>query len=41
LTHYGSWFYHRAGEARRRICGLAEKSRVRVNAGYDCMEVEI
>jgi len=41
LMHYGSWFYKDVGEARRRIDRLAREHRIRVDVGYDGMELQV
>ncbi len=41
LIHYGSWFYKDSKKARRRLREIARKYNVRVEAGYDGMELEL
>jgi len=41
LVHYGSWFYNDSRRAHRMIKDISRKNNVRLDAGYDNMELEI
>ena len=41
LVHYGSWFYRDNRKAHGRIKQLAREYNLRLEAGYDGMEIEI
>lgn len=41
LMHYGSWFYRDNEQAHRKVNRLAREHNVRIDVGYDGMELEI
>lgn len=41
LVHFGSWFYKDSKAAHRRVRQLAREHGIRINVGYDGMELEV
>lgn len=39
LTHFGSWFYKDAGQARKKIKEIAKQNGLTITPGYDNMKI--